>query len=447
MDQAHDFSCVRCHGGNNRTEDKQNAHSNLVPHPAAPDNWKQYCGECHQKNIDALERSTHFTLANATNMFRMAFGAKKTLASYVDTPAPIKIEDKLDLADDLLRRRCFRCHLRFAGDNYSKTTRGLGCAACHMRFSDKSLSSHKFSRPTDAQCLACHYGNYVGADYYGRFEHDFNTEYRTPYTTNRDNFRPYGVEFHELQPDIHMQKGMGCVDCHTSRDIMGNTPSLSCADCHDIDKLQKRRPHNISFNANNSVFLLHGATGITHTIPLMTNPAHQLMPGKLTCQVCHAQWTYNDIDKHYLRSDTDNYDLFEKLFAQGSSEVERIILTNNDYDLDEIPAQMSDKLTGQLKTGIWHKSYTMRRWETVTLGKTSDGIITTIRPFLDYQLSWINDEDEVLFDSIQAEKKLHYQPYTPHTTGLAGLFYLERIHSFLERQNQPEQNSDSSIIR
>ena len=54
------------------------------------------------------------------------------------------------------------------------------------------MQSHAFSTPTDKQCLSCHYGNYVGGDYYGRYEHDFtgNTAPPTPPKLARTLFPP-----------------------------------------------------------------------------------------------------------------------------------------------------------------------------------------------------------------------------------------------------------------
>ena len=158
----------------------------------------------------------HFTLAREVNLVRKAFGAKETLSGLTQIPVADAPKDPLQLADDLLRRRCLRCHPYSSGDPYPYVNHGTGCAVCHLDFTDGAPTSHTFlATPGDKQCLQCHYGNWVGADYYGRFEHDFNTEYRTPYTTKESFTRPYGVEYHQLAPDIHQQKGMICVDCHS----------------------------------------------------------------------------------------------------------------------------------------------------------------------------------------------------------------------------------------
>ncbi len=433
-DTNHQQSCISCHKGNNPASDKNNAHKGYVPHPAHPDHLAESCGPCHADITGKIFSSNHFTLYNSTNIFRKAFGAETDLGSFLDTPKKITPESKLELADDLLRRRCFRCHPYSSGDNYPAVTHGTGCASCHMVFSDGHLNSHSFQKPADDQCLSCHYGNYVGFDYYGRFEHDFNAEYRTPFTTKNKHFRPYGIEYHQLKPDIHQIRGMLCIDCHTGRELMedkGMKPS--CKGCHKLEELQRSLPAQIE--NRHGLFMLHGRNGKDHIIPLMNHPAHEKQAENLTCQVCHAQWTYNDFGKHFLRSDTDDFDIWWNLSVQGSFEIETIIEHNNNFDATELPGQMTDKITGKPETGRWYKGFTTRRWENTILGRDAQGNITTMRPVLDYYLSWIDEEENVRFDSVHSDApNMGMRPYVPHTTGPAGLFYKERIEQFLDKE-------------
>lgn len=433
-DTNHQQSCVSCHQGNNLANDKDSAHMGYVPYPAHPDHFAESCGPCHAKIIDRITSSVHFTLYNSTNIFRKAFGAATNLTSFLDTPKKSVPVTGLELADDLLRRRCFRCHPYSSGDNFPAVTHGTGCAACHMAFAEGKTESHSFQRPGDAQCLSCHYGNYVGFDYYGRFEHDFNDEYRTPYTTKNKHFRPYGVEYHQLKPDIHQLRGMLCIDCHSGRELMekgGEKPS--CKGCHRREELQRSLPAQVV--AQQDLFILHGRNGKKHTIPLIQHPAHEEQTENISCQACHAQWTFNDFGKHFLRSDTDDFDIWSNLSVQGNFEVETILEHNNDFDKTELPPQMTDKITGEPVVGLWHKGFLMRRWETITLGRDDKGNITTVRPVLDYSLSWIDEEEVVRFNSVLSQApNMGLRPYVPHTTGPAGLFYKQRIEQFLSRE-------------
>ncbi len=439
LDAAHDFECTVCHNGTDDSANKELSHKNLIQQPAHPDHMLETCGQCHKQQVQENTHSLHFTLNNEVNIIRKAFGATESLQTLTDIPVTDSPETILDLADDLLRRRCLRCHPYFSGDRYPGIVRGTGCASCHLEFYEGKLVSHSFIKtPGDTQCLQCHYGNWVGSDYYGRYEHDMNDEYRTPYTTRHDYFRPFGVEFHQLSPDIHQQKGLVCVDCHDAKELMTNGDSrIRCEDCHDKSRISNTLPgSHISYNkVEASYHLLSSGDGKQHTIPLMEHPAHARYNDLVSCQVCHAQWAFNDQGTHLLRNDLDEYDDFSRLTVQGSFEIEKILKNNLDFNEDEIPHSMSDKITGEQRPGLWYKGYETRRWEQVSIGRDSSGRLQVIRPLLDLYLSWIDEEEEVHFNSIRANAPYNgFVPYVPHTTGRAGLFYEDRIRNFLNSE-------------
>jgi len=305
----------------------------------------------------------------------------------------------------------------------------------HRSWSRSSSRPPRFSSRSRRQCLSCHYGNYVGADYYGRFEHDFNVEYRTPYTTKEDFFRPYGVEYHQLQADIHQRAGMICIDCHSGRELMTSTGGPpSCRQCHDQAELQSNSLPQIASRATNggSEFILQLHDGSEKILPIMKNQAHTAYAIEIDCQVCHAQWSYVDTGKNYLRSDVDEYDAWSSLTVQGSSEVEHLLDNNLDFEQTELPPKTSDGISGNEEDGIWYKGYVTRRWENILIGKVA-GRLTTVRPMLDLSISWVDEDGEVRFDAVSPPvAKNPFLPYTPHTTGHAGLFYRNRLNGFLE---------------
>lgn len=441
LDKNHRLPCSSCHKGDEKSGDKAIAHMGLIAEPAHPTAMADTCGSCHPGQVQEIRHALHFTLKNEVNLVRRAFGATADLQSLTEIPEAESPENSLELADDLLRRRCLRCHLYSKGDDYPAVTHGTGCAACHLDFQNGKLATHTFlARPGDRQCLSCHYGNTVGFDYYGRFEHDLNVEYRTPYTTQEEHFRPYGVEYHELAADIHQQRGLSCTDCHSGKELMGKDSELSrpsCAGCHDGEILAKRLPENVQ-SAGQGYFFLADSDKKGHRLPLMRHPAHQYAKkdakatfGKISCQVCHAQWVFNDSGKFFLRSDMDDFEAWKRLTTQGSSEVSEILTHNTSDSDEELPPMMTDKIHFKKSTGLWYKGYGVRRWEAPLLGKDQNGTITIMRPLLDYSVSWIDKEGQVRFDartSRTAGSGLY--PYTPHTTGKAGLFYLQRLRGF-----------------
>ncbi|HID69071.1 MAG TPA: hypothetical protein EYP35_01110 [Desulfobacterales bacterium] len=444
LDQAHDFDCVLCHNGDADSGDKDEAHKELIFLPSHPDNMNKTCGKCHPKQVENTSHSLHFTLKNEVNLVRSAFGAENNLNSLTDIPVTEIPKTSLELVDDLLRRRCLRCHPYTSGDKYPAVARGTGCASCHLEFYKGRLVTHSFLKtPGDTQCLQCHYGNWVGYDYYGRYEHDMNDEYRTPYTTRNEYFRPFGVEFHQLNPDIHQQKGLICVDCHGGKELMAQQGEIiRCSDCHDKDTITRNKTENgASIEREGSTyFLLSKGDGKKHKIPIMKHPAHSEYNDRVNCQVCHAQWAFGDTETHLLRKDVDEYDDFARLTVQGSFEVEKILKNNLDFDAEEISNSMTDKITGEAKTGLWYKGYITRRWENIVIGRDTSGRLQVMRPVLDLHLSWVDEDENVRFDSVQIlDGSQKFTPYIPHTTGKAGLFYRERIMKFSQPADSKTQ--------
>ena len=443
IDQNHNVECSSCHRGIPEAETKDRGHQGLEKHPAHPNNATTYCTPCHTEVINSVQNSIHYTLSESTNLFRGAFGAKTPLESFIKTPAKATPSTTLELADDLLRRRCFTCHLYDSGQSYPSTGHGQGCAACHLTF-NSSKESHLFTSPTDERCLSCHYGNYVGFDYYGRFEHDFNQEYRTPYTTKNEH-RPYGIEYRQLSADIHQQKGLSCIDCHSGNELMLQGVKPSCQGCHDSNILNNKTPENITRSNNSFIFTDH--SGTIHPLPTLLHSAHFDTNQNISCQGCHAQWSVDDQGRHFLRVDSDELDSFSALTVQGNYEVETLLANNFDFDKEELPITMSDSLKGEASTGIWLKGYVTRRWEEVNLGRGSDGRITVVRPILDYSLSWVDEDENVIFDAVQPINGTKLvREYTPHTMGSAGLFYQARIQQFLIKEKQSQITAPDPFV-
>lgn len=438
LDKHHNFACTICHQGKEGASSQDVAHTNLISKPAHPDFMMATCGTCHKAEVTGSHDSLHFTSKNEINLVRRAFGAKEDLDRAEEIPIHETPTTPLELVDDLLRRRCLRCHIRYDGDNYQETLRGTGCAACHLKYQEGQLTSHAFvRRPKDQQCLHCHNSNFVGFDYYGRYEHDLHWDYRTPYQKDGSEAeRPYGVEYHQLRMDIHKQAGMTCIDCHPGSGLMSSiSKTLSCRECHAFNapankqkSLKKEGGEIIFTNPERS-----------YSVPQMSNPAHQKYDGVATCTACHALWTYNDEGTHLFRQDAEEYAPWEALSVQGSYEVEQEIYANLNSDEGYPYPFMSDKLTGLGYYGLWHKGFELRRWEFPIICKDKEDKLTTCRPLLDLHLTWVNSEGELIFDNARPEKAPAYGllPYTPHTIGKAGPFFKNRLQTNHYLLNQP----------
>jgi len=419
------LDCTGCHGGKPEATTKPEAHAGLLATPGDPEHLKSKCGPCHARQTTTIISSRHFTLSGEINPVRRHFGATSDLTSALDIPVAPRPDTPLALADDLLRRRCLGCHVYSRGDDFAATRHGTGCAACHLEYRDGKLVSHRFlAAPGDNQCLACHYGNRVGGDYYGSFEHDLRKDYRTPFQAD-GNYpdRPYGMEEHRLQPDIHQRSGMICRDCHTGLH-QGAGTTITCAACHFWRSGQPLPTANLLAEKGQLQIRLRANDRLL-PVPPARDPAHARNGKNIDCAVCHAQWGFNDQNIQLLRSDVEDYQAWEDLLVQGSFEAETQLL-NSLYGSSEVPPSMTDKFTGQSRPGLWLKLFALRRWEEPLIGRDPKGRFRVMRPSLDLHLSWVDEAGKTVFDAVAGEGA-GLRPYTPHTIGKAGAFYRQRL--------------------
>ncbi len=428
VDSSHNVACTACHQGDNSAREKTLAHTGMTAQPAAPANMAKVCGTCHAQQVETCAEAKHFTLQKEVNLIRRHFGLEPLagLTTIPEHSGPPK--NKEQLVDDVLRRRCLRCHVYTSGDKYPYVQRGTGCAACHLRKTEGKLESHAFIIPSERQCLSCHYGNYVGSDFAGMYEHDYGRDFRSPQATPRPFLRPYGVEQHDLVQDIHRQRGLTCIDCHSGAELSGKQAAITCVNCHN-PKSSTVPLKNVR-SENGQLILTGRQDGKEHPIPLLKHPAHAQYGDKVACQVCHAQWSFNDQSTHLLLSYSDDTELWESLAVQSSSEAESFL--NGDED----GPVMSDALTGKSKPGIWLQGYNLRRWENMLIRQDKDGVIKVFRPILDLHLSAVDENGAIIanLDNIVGNDD-GLLPYTPHTTGPAGLFYEQRFLHLLKEQD------------
>ena len=441
LDKDHRLDCLNCHIVSGDATDLPEEHKLVSTSPAHPDLAATTCGTCHKDQIEMVKNNDHYLLTGHITLVRQAFGVESEFLSDEDRSlvrpaARARPKSVTKLVDDLLARRCLRCHVYTPGDEFSSVSRGTGCAACHLSFKAGQLSSHRFDgRPDDDRCLSCHYGNHVGFDYHGRFEHDLNEEYRTPYLVSLTEPRPFGVEYQMLSADVHQQAGLVCIDCHGANHVMSDGEALLCSDCHDYKEVENG-PVTLTKEGDKLVFS-SSASGSRHVVPQLAHPAHSRYGDRFSCQACHANWSFNDAPTHLLRIDHEEFDDFYKLSLDGSSEVLKILASHILEDGDLLEPRMSDKFTGVDVVGIWFRGFGERRWEQVLLAPDSQGVITTVRPNLDLRLSWIDEDEESRFDNLEPVKNFQRsRPYAPHTIGKAGLFYETRIRPFLSGQNR-----------
>jgi hypothetical protein len=263
MGPWHRFPCQSCHGGNPTAATREEAHQGLIARPAGLDVAGKKCGGCHRSQVQSVRKSLMATAAGIIAPTRYLWGAQPDLKPIyaIRAVAGLKTLPPHDkkLVDDLLRRRCLRCHLYTTGARRRGDYKGLGCAACHVTYGDdgryrgpdeilKKMNRaglprrHRFTTAVPTKtCLMCHNGPRIGADYVGLFPRDFHQAYRFLKPGSSRFKKLHGQDYRRLVPDVHHVKGMHCIDCHPAEELMGtgwlhrfatDQVRVRCHDCH-----------------------------------------------------------------------------------------------------------------------------------------------------------------------------------------------------------------------
>jgi hypothetical protein len=312
--------CVVCHGGNPKeTQDKKIAHSGApkggaldtyVPFPGSMWINDKTCGQCHPKKVYSMHRSVMQTEAGKIQGGLWGWGAPtgynhpygnydiddpdgskpiygtKAYSKYTRRlrkkfpnlfPKKLKSVPQADLSTieekpeqailTYLRADCQRCHVGIRGRKKRGDMRGMGCAACHILYSNEGfyeggdvsipkdkpghLLVHSIQATREAKvtvnnktysgiryetCVTCHNrGKRIGVSFQGLMEF------------------PYGTPFNDKgskQPKLHTKKYLYIQDDHhhsvDNREgnpeggvLNGNISTttlanveIECSDCH-----------------------------------------------------------------------------------------------------------------------------------------------------------------------------------------------------------------------
>jgi hypothetical protein len=423
IDPSHDIGCTTCHKGNDGAKTIKGAHQGLIARPSGPGRMAEVCGRCHKKEVASAETSAHFTLRDEIGALWGAFFPEDQTPSIKDLSNMGPLGTEKGIVADLLRRRCLICHVYYEGDNYSGARRGTGCAACHLPIKASSClkgsTDHRFKRTVkDENCLACHYGNFVGWDYYGRFEKDFEEDFRAPLVKGRHIPRPYGVEWHDMTPDVHRQYGMSCASCHIKGPCEGDDPgdgdktrTISCIACHNAGGGGKGTPMDVTITGHRKEDI-----------------------GRVSCDACHALWGFYDNGRSLVLQESPIFDDWTYLAVQGSSEIEKAVLDHNSGKADRI--DMTDKFTGEARLGLWFQVFSDRRWWPVMLGEDYNGVLRVMRPIFDISISYVNARGDAVFDNLRP-KGQPLAPYAPHSIGKADIQRAILVRGWLQGNHDP----------
>ena len=487
-----DTKCEVCHRGNPTATTKKEAHKNLIVHPGDLRVQALTCGQCHddggviRKDVEGLipgvvkmsrvvsngeKNHTPRVLRNvmATSSGEIAitrylwgsqedkgaqYGVREIDALTGKTSGGITQLKALppataSQADHLLRTACLKCHLWTRGEAKRGLYRGGGCDACHVLYGDDGLSKsgdptiskvapghpikHEITnKVTVEQCLHCHNneGARIGFAYTGKVEARGSVPYQADGTQPAPT---YGICILPLgQGDVHYEKGLSCIDCHTTRALHGDgnlygtmkeEVVIRCEHCHGTPyeaatlKDSSGKPLANLYRQGDEVILIAKITGKKHTVPQMERlmarsalPAAMSIPGHVKevtgknqseCYSCHSLM----VPQYYGYS-----------FKRDDRKISPVDWVNGTGELRE-PAPVQ---------GTWSMDYAYLRWEDPVFGINTKGRVSPYLPLYQGFSTHISEEGEQVAQEENLETTSNYPklcmiPIQPHTTSKRSL--------------------------
>ena len=459
------LTCTACHRGDGRATTMQAAHKDMFANPSDLRVVDQTCGTCHPDEVKKVKTSLHATMAGMISGTRYAWGAQDRKAKYatydVENPdskgkgtvTSLKQLPQYDPAkpegpdntpgDDYLRNQCLRCHLWSDGHTRDGDWRASGCAACHIVYSDKGTyeggdqaipkdqkDRPRFHRLTskvpESQCIHCHNrGGRTGVSFIGTMEAG---PYGTPWTKEGGKqSKLHGQNYDHLTADVHYERGMTCIDCHTKQDLHGDgnlytkreqAVEIECEDCHGT--MDKRTDFKTSWGnlltslkeKDGKIVLTGKMDGKEHKVPQIKDAkfspeGHAAMVAipvhmeRLECYACHAQWAPQ---------------------CYGCHAKQDVSKPSGDW-LNTKPAADISKASvrGNLeKTAFsWSESRSYLRWETPTLGINSEGKVSPFIPGCQVIFTQMdgkkNKVSSKIYKTVDGTLGIGHAPIQPHT--------------------------------
>jgi hypothetical protein len=232
--------CASCHLGHPWSGNAALAHAGMVLIPGNLESARATCGTtgCHGAIVERVDRSLMATGAGFVGVNRFVFGEAETPdggGSLRDLGA--------SAADRHLADLCAGCHLGVEKTELGpvdELSRGGGCTACHLNHhAEASLHPSLDLKVSNEHCFGCHSRS-------GRISTSYAGWHETLEATAVGEHGEWrvlqdGRVFARRPADVHHEAGLACVDCHTSRELMGDGRThvheeealeVACADCH-----------------------------------------------------------------------------------------------------------------------------------------------------------------------------------------------------------------------
>jgi len=371
------IGCASCHLGNPNTLDKEDSHKGMALIPGNLSDAKVTCGKCHPNELAKIENSLMTTNSGLIAVNKYIFGEADSPDYYYH------IKDiKNSPADKHMRDLCANCHLGADKKEFGEITqlsRGGGCNACHLNYSENAkrdliayLESDKTILPIyhpstdifvkDEHCYGCHSrSSRISTNYQG-WQETLLDESELVNKTEKYKISEDKRVYVYKGEDVHHAKGMLCIDCHSSHEVMGDgikylrqehAVKLQCSDCHFKEKpttipydsldresllvfLHREYTHtdkqiivvekgnhplvNTFVDSLGNAFLISKNNGKIHPL----NPQSEICSRdnahkNVSCATCHSSWTSRCIGCHneYDKNEPRAFDLLDRKYGKG----------------------------------------------------------------------------------------------------------------------------------
>ena len=261
--------CVSCHGGKPLEKGKEKAHQGVfgILNPEYIGRWENGCAPCHKYQFERMKSNLMYTAAGMIRNIQQTWEGEdgKSYTSHGEAlfdaegkpfaPTPVAALD--NLSGELFRKFCARCHVGAETIGVYGASHASGCAACHFPWNDtgtyqggdKTMKGKEGHSATHAMaalpgihvCERCHNRSGRIAFSYQGFYDGNNSLVPTSGGEPGPLMASGARNLTHISADVHFAAGMECIDCHTSRDVMGDgyayrnmylQTEISCEDCH-----------------------------------------------------------------------------------------------------------------------------------------------------------------------------------------------------------------------
>ncbi len=261
--------CVSCHGGDPANPEEKASHRGMYgpKNPADPKHWEKTCGKCHPYQLGRVRSNLMYTntgmIKNTQATWEGEDGIlyatqQEKVHDATGIPLELKTVAELNnLSGELYRKFCSLCHIGIDSNQVWAGSHASGCAACHFPYNDNatyqgddqtvkgkwphSANHAMVTLPENKVCARCHNRSGRIALAYEGLNDGNNSLVPTLHGEPGPKIISGVRNLTRIQPDIHHEKGMECIDCHTSRDVMGDSyayqnmylqTEIACEDCH-----------------------------------------------------------------------------------------------------------------------------------------------------------------------------------------------------------------------